>query len=143
MESLRSVLGKIRPTAMSGERERRFVDGVLARLRKSSPGAKAVLAGSFAKGTFLEGDKDVDIFLLFRHDVEKEALEGLVRAAVENAFPGVKLVKGGTPPPSARAAFYQIAYAEHPYVRVFFQGRKIDVVPAYEAGHGRHFELKS
>ncbi|VVB98202.1 CCA-adding enzyme [uncultured archaeon] len=128
MEGLEQVLRSIKPTAASEKQERRFVDQVLEKLRRQVKGAKVALAGSFAKGTFLEGDKDVDVFVLFKHNVEKEALEGIVKGAVENAFPG---------------AFYQIAYAQHPYVRVFLQGRKIDVVPAYEASHGRHFELKS
>ncbi|MFA5077300.1 MAG: CCA tRNA nucleotidyltransferase [Candidatus Micrarchaeia archaeon] len=128
MKGLGRVLAQIRPGAASERRERAFANMVVAKLQASFKPAKVVLAGSFAKGTFLEGDKDIDVFVLFRHSMEKEAMEGIVRAAVENAFPG---------------AFIQTAYAQHPYVRVFLDGRKIDVVPAYEIGHGRHFELRS
>lgn len=122
------ILGYIKPKKASEAAERRFISHAMARLKKEIGSARIVLAGSFAKGTFLEGDRDIDIFVLFRHSVEKEAMEGIIRAAVEGAFPG---------------AFFQVAYAQHPYVRVFTEGRKIDVVPAYEVGHGQHFELRT
>lgn len=125
---LKAVLAAIKPGRESERKEREFIARVMEKLAKQVKSAKISLAGSFAKGTFLEGDRDVDIFVLFRHSMEKEAMEGIVRGAVENAFPG---------------CFFQIAYAQHPYVRLFLEGRKIDVVPAYEAGHGRHFELRS
>ncbi|MDD5337717.1 MAG: CCA tRNA nucleotidyltransferase [Candidatus ainarchaeum sp.] len=128
MKGLGEVLRRIRPGAASERSERAFANMVVSKLQGRLSPAKVVLAGSFAKGTFLEGDKDIDVFVLFKHSVDKGALECIVRAAVENAFPG---------------AFMQIAYAQHPYVRVFLEGRKIDVVPAYEIGDGRHFELKS
>lgn len=111
------VLARIKPGKESERSERLFIKRVMGRLGREVPRARIVLAGSFAKGTFLEGDRDVDIFVLFAHSVEKGAMEGIVRAAVENAFPG---------------AFFQVAYAQHPYVRLFLEGRKIDVVPAYE-----------
>ncbi len=156
MDSFGSVLSRIRPAKGSEAAERRFIDSVLAKLRSQLRGEKVVLAGSFAKGTYLEGDRDIDIFVLFRHNVEKEALEGIVRAAVENAFgareasssefrvskPGTGNRKSKTPAASS-TPLYQISYAQHPYVRLFLEGRKIDVVPAYEIGEGRHFELRS
>lgn len=128
MRGLEKILRAIKPKKKAERTEREFISRAIGKLRQELGGAKVVLAGSFAKGTFLEGDKDIDIFVLFSHNVEKEAMEGIVRAAVENAFP---------------KAFFHIAYAQHPYVRVFLEGRKIDVVPAYEVSHGRHFELKS
>lgn len=125
---MHKILALIKPTKKSEAVEMKFILNVMEKLKKEIKTTKITLAGSFAKGTYLEGDKDVDIFVLFNHNVEKEALEGIVRAGVENAFPN---------------AFFQIAYAEHPYVRLFLGQRKIDIIPAYELGHGRHFEFKS
>lgn len=128
MGGLEKVIARIRPRKGAELKEQKFVHYVLDKLSSELKSAKVVLAGSFAKGTFLEGDKDIDVFVLFSHSIEKEAMEAIVRAAVENAFP---------------KAFIQVAYAQHPYVRLFLKDRKIDVVPAYEIAHGRHFELKT
>ncbi len=147
MRSLGKVLERIRPKKEAELRERKFISGVMEKLRKEIKSAKVELAGSFAKGTFLEGDRDIDIFVLFRHGIETEAMESIVRAAVENAFGARELqpkreTRNRKAAPVSKSAYYQAAYAQHPYVRVFMEGRKIDVVPAYEVSHGRHFELK-
>ena len=46
-----------------------------------------------------------------------EKFEALIRNATSRAFPGQR---------------YVVSYAEHPYVRLHSQGRKIDIVPAYK-----------
>ena len=128
MHELKSVLLKIRPNEASERREWKFANEIISKLKKQFKGGKVVLAGSFAKGTFLEGDKDIDVFVLFGHGVAKEAMLPIIKAAAENAFP---------------VADMKIAYAQHPYLRLFIEGRRVDIVPAYEVGHGRHFELKT
>ncbi len=128
MLNTKKILKNIKPNAECEKAELKFISLVIARLKKEIRKANIVLAGSFAKGTFLECDKDIDIFVLFKHNVKKEDMKNIVCAAVKNVFPD---------------AFFQIAYAQHPYVRVFTKRRKIDVVPAYEINSESHFELKT
>ncbi len=61
---LKAVLAAIKPGRESERKEREFIARVMEKLAKQVKSAKIALAGSFAKGTFLEGDRDVDIFVL-------------------------------------------------------------------------------
>lgn len=128
MQELKNILKKIKPKKKSQIIEKKFTYWLLKKLRKELKSAKIVLAGSFAKGTFLEGDNDLDVFILFKREIEKQAMESIVRTAAENAFPN---------------AFFQTAYAEHPYIRLFLKSRKIDIIPAYEISSEKHVELKT
>ncbi|MBU0586127.1 CCA tRNA nucleotidyltransferase [Candidatus Micrarchaeota archaeon] len=128
MGELDKVLKQISPNSKSEKKETVFVEAVMTGLRANLSAGKPVLAGSFAKGTFLEGDKDIDIFVLFSHQIHKEAMLPILRVAAEKTF---------------SKAIIKSAYAQHPYLRIFLGKRKIDLVPAYEVGHGLHFELKS
>jgi tRNA nucleotidyltransferase (CCA-adding enzyme) len=82
--------------------------------RRSSPLARAVIAGSAARETFLTDRLDVDLFLLFPPDLSDDRLreEGLAlaQAVLQN--------------PSRR-------YAEHPYLRGTFDGFTVDAVPGF------------
>ncbi|AHF79422.1 CCA tRNA nucleotidyltransferase [Thermococcus paralvinellae] len=73
--------------------------------------------GSLAKDTYLAGDHDIDLFLAFPPETPLEELRerglGLAKAI------GEKLGK------------YEVAYAEHPYVRALYRGFKVDLVPCY------------
>ncbi len=112
------VLKEIRPGKDEISSEKKFTDELVLKLQKCAGNSiLVVLAGSMAKGTFLKQDKDVDIFLLFPIEVKKESFAERVKKIVNAAFPKAK---------------YEIKYAEHPYLRVRYNGRKIDVVPAYK-----------
>ncbi|MDO8553573.1 MAG: CCA tRNA nucleotidyltransferase [Candidatus Micrarchaeota archaeon] len=112
------VLEGIQPGKDEIYSEKRFTNELVLKLQKCA-GSKVfvVLAGSMAKGTFLKQDNDVDIFLLFPVTVKKENFVERVKKIVNGAFPRAK---------------YEIKYAEHPYLRVRLDGRRIDVVPAYK-----------
>ncbi|MEW6528618.1 MAG: CCA tRNA nucleotidyltransferase [Candidatus Micrarchaeota archaeon] len=111
------IIQGLKPTTAYEKNERKFILSVIKRIKKEIPKTKVILAGSFAKGTFLNDDKDIDIFVLFKHNQKEEKMKKLVFAAVKNTFPN---------------AIFKIAYAQHPYVRILSEGRKIDVVPGYE-----------
>jgi tRNA nucleotidyltransferase (CCA-adding enzyme) len=116
------VLSKITPS--SGERERigNTVSRIKSRLERHLPkGVRMLLAGSIAKGTFLHGEGDIDLFLLFPKTFNKEAMGKLVIDIVKKEFRN-----------------YEIAYAEHPYARIFISGIKADIVPAYNITHVAH-----
>jgi len=77
--------------------------------------ADVVQVGSTARGTWLAGDRDIDLFVRFPPDLDRELLEryGL---AVGNAVL-----------PSGHEE-----YAEHPYVTGSFEGFEVDLVPCYD-----------
>jgi len=115
---LSRVLSTIRPERDELARETRFAKLLMKHISKNVPrGCKVVLTGSVAKQTFLRDKRDVDIFILFPRKVPKGSLEGKLKRIMKSAFPGIG---------------YQLSYAEHPYARFHFEGRRIDLVPAYK-----------
>ncbi len=81
---------------------------------------KVSLEGSFAKGTSLRGDIDLDVFILLRKEDLSD--EWIKRNIVEQIL-------------NSNLRKYQIRmkYASHPYVTLRTQGFEVDVVPAYWA----------
>lgn len=85
-----------------------------ARLAAARLPGKASVQGSVAKGTWLRGGADIDLFLLLDPGVPPERLES---AALE-VGPHV-------------LADVAKKYAQHPYLTGTFRGRAVDLVPAY------------
>lgn len=86
-------------------------------------GRDAELMGSLAKRTFIAGDKDLDIFVMFPTSIAEETLqeEGLdIGTAVFDRFGGQA----------------HIEYAEHPYTKGEIDGFDVEIVPAYEIEDG-------
>ncbi|MDK2853382.1 CCA tRNA nucleotidyltransferase [Thermococcus sp. PK] len=121
MELLKEVLEKIKPS----EEERAVVNAVTKEIvdiageeiEKRKLDVTPRLVGSIAKDTYLSGDHDVDLFLAFPLEVP---LEELRKAGLEL---GKAIGK--------RLGSYEIAYAEHPYVRALYRGFEVDIVPCY------------
>ncbi|CAD5243296.1 CCA tRNA nucleotidyltransferase [Thermococcus camini] len=116
------ILDKIRPT----EEERAFVESLMMELKAIAEetieslglDVKPHFVGSLAKDTYLAGDHDVDLFLTFPLDTPLEKLREK----------GLELGKAI----AERLDLYEIAYAEHPYVRARYRGVKVDLVPCYD-----------
>jgi len=114
---LREVVERISPTPSERELEKKFATNLVLHVNGHAPrGCRTVLTGSVAKGTFLRDSKDVDIFVLFPKTMQKEKMEAAIERIVKRAFPGIG---------------YRLSYAEHPYAKFHFMGRRIDLVPAY------------
>ena len=114
----RSVLERIRPQAD----ERVHIRKVAGRLIDSvnlSGVATGMIVGSVARDTWIRGDRDLDIFMLFPPDLQREELEteglALARNVAESA--------GGT---------FREKYAEHPYINATIDGLDVDIVPCYQ-----------
>ena len=112
------VLARIRPK--EDERNHTWVvaTGILSAIEKDGR-AKGMVVGSVARDTWLSGDRDLDIFLLFPAQISREALEetGLDLARkIARRFTG---------------SFHE-KYAEHPYVNATIDGLDVDLVPCYE-----------
>lgn len=81
-------------------------------------GVEAMVVGSAARGTWVRGDRDLDLFLLFPPELERQALErdglALARAVALEFGDG-----------------YREKYAEHPYINATVDGIDVDLVPCY------------
>ncbi len=121
------VLARIKPS----EAERRLAERVWRTVRErleyylSSRGieAEVTLQGSLAKDTWLSGELDVDVFVLFPRDWRNRLDEA------KDLF---------------REAFHDYVveerHAAHPYIRVLVEGVWVDVVPALRVGSGAEAE---
>ena len=80
-----------------------------------------VQVGSTARNTHLKDDYDIDIFVRFKRDVEREVLKETILNIGRKVIEGL----GGTS---------WVEYAEHPYVSGRIGRYDIDIVPCYRIG---------
>jgi tRNA nucleotidyltransferase (CCA-adding enzyme) len=83
---------------------------------------ETVLGGSFAKGTWLKGDADIDIFVKINPSVSHEEFEQLGKKIGSESLKGYKM---------------RLRYSEHPYVEAFIGDIRINVVPCYNVQIGK------
>jgi tRNA nucleotidyltransferase (CCA-adding enzyme) len=81
-------------------------------------GVGAMVVGSASRGTWVRGDRDLDLFLLFPPELDRESLErdglSIARAIALEFSDG-----------------YREKYAEHPYINATVDGIDVDLVPCY------------
>lgn len=116
---MKTVLQKIKP---SKDEEKKFTAATASFLKTlnaalASLGAMAILGGSGAKGTWLSGSHDVDIFVLF--DLKKYAdqsaeLSEMLEKALKKAFPKTKI---------------QRLHGSRNYFQFSYQGLMFEAVP--------------
>ncbi len=114
---LNEVLKRVKPSREEEEALRSRADELISLLKTEFEDVK--LLGSVAKGTFLKGNSDLDVFVFFPKSVSKEEMEEYFINTCKNLFKHVEL-----------------RYAEHPYVRVNYKGVNADIVPAYRVREG-------
>ena len=78
---------------------------------------KVIVGGSFAKGTWLENDTDIDFFVMIEPTVERNEFEELGKSV------GFHALKKYNP---------YLRYSEHPYVEGKVNGIRINIVPCYK-----------
>ncbi len=86
---------------------------------KNNINAQAVLVGSVAKGTWISGKADIDIFIKFTTDTSGDELKE------KGLFLGkecIKIMDGKS----------ELRYASHPYVTGIINGYNVDFVPCYD-----------
>ncbi|OIB57772.1 CCA tRNA nucleotidyltransferase [Natrialba sp. SSL1] len=76
--------------------------------------ADVIQVGSTARGTWISGDRDIDVFVRFPPELDRETLESY----------GLEV--GHTTLPEGHEE-----YAEHPYVKGTVEGFDVDVVPCF------------
>ncbi|MEF8757573.1 MAG: CCA tRNA nucleotidyltransferase [Halobacteriales archaeon] len=113
-----AVRERVDPDPEERERLQEAVDTLLARVEdalQSIPAeADVVQVGSTARGTWIAGDRDIDLFVRFPPDLPREDLEEF----------GLEV--GHVVLPDGHEE-----YAEHPYVTGAYDGFDVDLVPCY------------
>lgn len=123
-EVLARALAMCNPTAKETERIAAVAEEA-KRLVKEKAGTevtKVVYGGSFAKGTWLRGDADIDIFVKVKPSVDEQSFEKL---GVELGMAALK--KHGA----------HLRYSDHPYVEASVKGIRVNVVPCYDVEKGK------
>ncbi|HYA54009.1 MAG TPA: CCA tRNA nucleotidyltransferase [Thermoplasmata archaeon] len=122
----REVASRISPSSEFLERVAKVRAELLERVtaaakERGSPLVRALVAGSAARGTFLQDRLDIDLFLLFPPDLPRERLreEGLALGQAVLSDPETR-------------------YAEHPYLRGKFSGFTVDAVPGFAVADPSH-----
>lgn len=80
-----------------------------------------VFGGSFAKGTWLKNEADIDIFIKFKNDVDYGHFEAYGKLI------GMQSLKKYSP---------YLRYADHPYVEAYVDGVKFNIVPCFDVSFG-------
>jgi tRNA nucleotidyltransferase (CCA-adding enzyme) len=119
------ALALCEPTPSESKSLSRVADECKMLVEKKVRGNKdvvdVVFGGSFAKGTWLRGDADVDIFVKIRPSVELDRFEEMGKGI------GLSALKGFTP---------KLRYSDHPYVEAILHGTRVNVVPCYDVEQG-------
>ena len=129
MTEIAGVLASAARTLTPGKGEERKLamveEKVLARVNAEAekyPEVRGVITGgSYAKGTWLPDDVDIDIFVKISPDVDSERFEEV----------GLK-VGGG----AVRGYKHGKMYAQHPYTEATVDGVKVNIVPCYDVRPG-------
>ena len=82
-------------------------------------GLETHFAGSTSRETCMKGDKDIDIFVLFPEDTDRQELEDRGLELGKNTF---KEFEGE----------FEVDYAEHPYTKGEIDGHEVEIVPCFD-----------
>jgi len=123
MDDLEAVLSRVRDRVVPEPAEREHLRTVAAELTGRTREAIAdlpvdadvVQVGSTARGTWVSGDRDIDLFVRFDADLDREQLEEFGLAIGHAVLPDG-----------------HEEYAEHPYVKGSYEGFDVDLVPCHD-----------
>jgi tRNA nucleotidyltransferase (CCA-adding enzyme) len=128
--SLRTILASasklVTPSAREETSLEQTAKKMLTRVEVASSRFKEVrgvhLGGSFAKGTWLPGDVDLDIFVRIADNVGAQRFEQIGLSLGEEAVRGYPHGK---------------KYAQHPYTEATVDGVRVNIVPCYDVKPGK------
>ncbi len=116
-ETEEEVLLRVRPEKEEIESICAVAEMLLNAVNESGT-ARGMVVGSVARNTWISGDRDIDVFMLYPPELPREALEeeGIILGrSIASRFGGQFVEK----------------YAEHPYVNATISGFDVDLVPCY------------
>lgn len=115
------MLERVKPSAAERKRLQDVSASLLCRIENLAHERgleiRAMLVGSAARGTWLAGDHDLDIFLGLDEDADLDAALELARSVSSDR---------------------REKYAEHPYVQARIDGFDVDLVPCYLVDDASH-----
>ncbi len=103
-----------------GELRGRLERELTRRLEEAGLRALAEVHGSAARGTWIAGDRDIDLFIVLDGSYGRDILPGVLD--VVKGYVGEGWVE---------------AYAEHPYIKAVVDGYDVDFVPCFRVDPGR------
>jgi tRNA nucleotidyltransferase (CCA-adding enzyme) len=119
------ILSKIIPSAEEERRILRLANEVRSRTEQAADNlglnAEVRIEGSVAKGTWLSGETDIDIFVRLPTKEKREKFRDICKQIANNAFQKCKQVE---------------RFAEHPYLEVWVDDVKVNIVPCYQVKQG-------
>ena len=123
MDELEAVLSRVRERVLPEPEERERLRETAATLTERTREAIAdlpvdadvVQVGSTARGTWVAGDRDIDLFVRFDADLDRAELEEHGLAVGHAVLPDG-----------------HEEYAEHPYVKGSYEGFDVDLVPCHD-----------
>ncbi len=126
---MNSVIDKAKNLAIPTKQEEKkikILSDNLVRLVKSEAAnypevVEVELGGSYAKGTWLKGELDLDIFVKMKSEVNEKRFEEIAKKI---GFNSMKIFKP------------YVRYSEHPYVEAEASGIRVNVVPCYDVQKG-------
>ena len=120
-----NIMKNVIPTQTVEKSKERIAETALELVKKEIGKFPEIIGvefgGSFAKGTWLSKDADVDIFVRFKKSTSEEKFEKISKKI------GFDSLKKFSP---------YVRYSEHPYVEAKMKGTKINVVPFYDVEVG-------
>ncbi len=124
------VLGEARriaiPTKKEEEKMKKLSDYILDQVKKEASKYSEVLSvelgGSYAKGTWLKDQMDLDVFVKFKKETDDKIFEEVGKKI---GFSSLKKYKP------------YVRYSEHPYVEAEIEKTRINVVPSYDVEKGQ------
>src|SRR5450759_2595594 len=119
IETIRScVLSRIKPSDDEKIRLDHLAKSIISLINTlgESEGIdiRGILVGSSARGTWISGEHDLDIFIMFPPDADREYLEE------KGLYVARKIAMQGES--------FEERYAEHPYIHAVFDGFEVDLV---------------
>src|SRR5919197_1208748 len=123
-KTLSDALKWCEPTDSESKKVKTIADQTMALITKyNSPKIVGIVfGGSFAKGTWLKNDADIDIFVKLHASINYREFEEFGKQI------GLESLRKYKP---------TIRYSSHPYVEAFIRGIRVNVVPCYDVEKGK------
>jgi tRNA nucleotidyltransferase (CCA-adding enzyme) len=124
-EIIQSARGTVTPKLSEYKSVDRVAKKAIELIRKHSENSpfhpETIIGGSYARDTWLPSEVDLDIFLRYPVEAQREDLENDSHRISSDAFGKKNLI---------------IRYAEHPYVETYISKVRINIVPCYDVTPG-------
>ncbi len=117
-----TVLKRIKPTENEREKLLAIQEELTSQVKAAAeklgiPDVLVKMVGSAARGTWLSGTHDIDVFISFPEETPRKELETLGMAIAREV--------------AKHAEHAEDRHAEHPYLNIIYKGFDVDLVPCF------------